>query len=97
MSKFATPGVTVPGAIRVTDPDTNMPMFFKKKNSKKTVPAWYMPTPSYHVIHFKSAGARRKFFAGEIKPEEAYNRVPVYRGIDTRTLKQRTGARRRSA
>lgn len=44
--------------------------------------------PIRYVQHFRSAAARRKFEAGEISAKQAFNTVPVYRGLDSRAYRQ---------
>lgn len=81
MSKAFLPAIAVPGAQRVSHPDTHAPLFDKKGR-----PIWSMPLPLGMVRHFLSAGARRKFEAGEITYEDATKPVPFYRGIGVRAL-----------
>ena len=75
MSKAFLPGTYVPDAQKITD-EKGAQLYDKKGRA-----LWNMPVPSALARHFKSAGARRKYMAGEIDYNDATKTVPCYRGF----------------
>lgn len=83
MSQTYEPGVVVPGARPMLDPDAPAPKFLTDKKGR---PLWTMPEPTSYERHFKTAATRRAYdvvVAMGLEPsEDMYTvLVPIYRGI----------------
>lgn len=65
----------IPGGTPITDEHGNH--VFDQKGR----PLWGPAKPIKHVTHFKSAGMRRLYEAGEVSLQQATHNVPVYRGV----------------
>lgn len=81
MSHTYAPGVVVPGARPMLDPDVPAPKFLTDKKGR---PLWTMPEPTSYERHFKTAATHRAHALAsdtEAADEMFTVLVPIYRGI----------------